>query len=285
MLVDAPVKAKVKVLWVHDIHCGGSDAAMHRSLLKYDLILCLSDWHKQFFLQTYPFLDPNKVTVTRNGIKTERFAAATLERKKTNKLIYTSSANRGLETLLQWFPAIKSRVPDVTLDVYYGFDTWRAAVRGHQQSLDEINALENLAKATDGVSLKGRVNQTVLAEAFMDSKVWAYPTMFTETSCISAMEAQAAGCLIVTTEVAALGETVKHGILIGTPTGEQYKKIFVDSVVAGLRGVHSSEQLAAIEHGRTLGWDVLAKDWVTLFENLTAQVQDLPMHNYVSSQP
>lgn len=58
--------------------------------------------------------------------------------------------------------------------------------------------------------MHGRVNQRELAEAMLGAGVWFYPTWFSETSCITAMEAQAAGLWCVCPEIAALKETVRE---------------------------------------------------------------------------
>jgi hypothetical protein len=64
--------------------------------------------------------------------------------------------------------------------------------------------------------MRGRVSQPELHAAMGRARVWSYPTAFPETSCIGAMEARAAGLALVTSDVAALSETVgsDHGILI-----------------------------------------------------------------------
>src|SRR6185369_7057219 len=67
-----------------------------------------------------------------------------------------------------------------------------------------------LIRTTPGVVMHGRVNQRELAEAMLGAGVWFYPTWFSETSCITAMEAQAAGLRCVCPRIAALAETVRY---------------------------------------------------------------------------
>ncbi len=71
-----------------------------------------------------------------------------------------------------------------------------------------------------------------MAREFMKSAILCYPNTFAETSCITAMEAQAAGCAIVTSKLAALPETVANaGIMIeGEPGSPAYLDSFSTAV-------------------------------------------------------
>lgn len=273
-IIDRDIQAKVKLLWVHDIHVGQADPNMHRWLLRFDRILCLSQWHKQFFLASYPFVHPSAVIVTRNGIDPDRFAGEMPP--KTNKLIYSSSANRGLDALLDMMPAIKERVPDVELHVFYGFESWEATTRmtGNVGELAVIEGYRRRLSETPGVVYRGRVDQATLAREMMTAKVHAYPTAFTETFCISAVEAQAAGCVPVTSTVAALPETARWGILIpGDNNSPGYREVFVNEVAAILK---DEDRRSAVAHaGRAwalkLSWATLAKDWEAMFRDLAVE--------------
>ena len=263
--------APIKVLWVHDVHVGEPSGPVQQAILKADKIFALSEWHKKFLLETYSFLPASAVTVTRNSIDLERFAKTPV--KAGNKLIYSSSPDRGLLRLLEYYPEIKKEVPDLELHIYYGFDTWESMARqyGNQEQLDKIKYFRNKIAEMEPVGVKyhGRVNQRQLADAFLRSKVWAFPSWFTETSCISAMEAQAAGCVPVATKLAALEETVHHGYLIRPPdTHPRYAKAFIPRVIQLLKDEELRSHYA--DAGRKYafahyGWDKVAQEWVAMF--------------------
>lgn len=267
-------KSKHNVLWVHDVHVGNADQNFRDAVAVADEILVLTRWHRQFFLSTYPFLEgDNKVLVTRNGIDEKRFEGDAEPKKTGNQLIYASSPDRGLHQLLDLMPRIRERVSDAELHVYYGFETWKemAISRGDVQATLQIRQFEErlIGKESDGIYFHGRVGQRDLAEAYMRAKVWAYPTWFSETSCISAMEAQAAGCVPVTSDYAGLSETVKLGIRIGMPSdSDEYRKTFVDSVTRLLLDDDARRQTATLAREsalREFPWSGVARDWSDRF--------------------
>src|SRR5205823_3803872 len=104
---------------------------------------------------------------------------------------------------------IKKQVPQAELHLYYGFKNWEYSAQFDPKQMDLINRLKQQIsdmKSLD-VVYHDRVNQQQLAEEFLSAGVWLYPTWFSETSCISAMEAQAAGVRMITSNIAALKET------------------------------------------------------------------------------
>lgn len=267
------VSSSVKALWVHDVHCGeGSEAAT--DVDRSDVVMALSTWHAGFLKQTYPNLDPEKIWVTSNGISLERFKDEPV--KIGRRAIYASSPDRGLDRLLDLWPRIRERVPSAELHVYYGFETWKkiAASRNDTDTLTRLSVFERRLKKGRkiGVVYHGRVGQRELAKAYCQARVWAYPTAFTETSCISAMEAQAAGCVPVTTALAALAETVKCGYLIqGDPNEAFYADSFVERVTSCLLGEEEVSRRAREVALATFSWDDVAASWEEKLLELVAE--------------
>ena len=75
--------------------------------------------------------------------------------------------------------------------------------------------VEILNKENKFIYLQPRVSQEQLVKELRQSDVWLYPTCFEETYCISAVEAMASECLVVTFAYAALNEIVKdRGVVV-----------------------------------------------------------------------
>jgi glycosyltransferase involved in cell wall biosynthesis/tetratricopeptide (TPR) repeat protein len=269
----AGIEAGCRILWVHDVHCG--EALNHRRNLRFDRIFALSNWHKSFLRRCYPLVDPGKIVVTRNGVDLERFADRV--HRNARRAIYSSSPDRGLAMLLDIWPVVRKSIPDAELHVFYGFENWERGA--DENELKKIQHLKARLGRTAGVRVRGRVNGLELAREQLMSGVWAYPTNFTETSCITAMEAQAAGCRIVTSPLAALNETVgQRGQLVagyGTPG---YVETFASAVVMAMTetlGARAADDRAHLQaYARdSFGLDKLAEEWESLLTETLADVQ------------
>jgi glycosyltransferase involved in cell wall biosynthesis len=270
------IKSKIKLCWVHDVNLGA--ALTHRRALRIDKFLVLSDWHRNFFLSVHPCVHPNQIVVTRNGIDLTRFENSVP--RNPHKAVYSSSPDRGLEVAIKAWPKIRKKIPDAELHIYYGFINWEVAARsvGDTGQLNLIEHLKNLMMDYEvhGVIYHGRIDQRQLAKEFMGSGVWAYPTWFSETSCITAMEAQAAGLRMVTSPIAALNETVANrGVMIpGDWLAADYMEKFVNAIVEAMtkEGDEDREKLKqyACDH---FGMDELANDWDQMIGNIIEEIE------------
>lgn len=156
--------------------------------------------------------------------------------KRPHSVGYFSSYDRGLECLLGMWLKIREQVPDATLDIYYGWDSFDKANKGNTERMrwkwGIIKKLHELK--AHGVTEHGRVSHEELAQKMKEIQVWAYPTEFTEIHCITALKAQEAGCYPIVTEVAALKETVINGYLVKTDdiySNETAQNEFIGAVV------------------------------------------------------
>ena len=251
-------------LWVHDITAG--DSLTPERAQRLERIMVLSRWHEQAMLAHYPWLGDESLTVTRNGIDLAPFARADVPRKQARAMA-TSSPDRYLPKLLDLWPEIRSRVPDAEFHAYYGFANMRnvAEMQGDRAQLASIAELEKrLDGMRDlGVAVHGRVNQRELAEAFLSSGAILYPTWFSETSCLSAMQARAAGCHVVTSKLAALPETLagyRYATLIDAPyDSADYREQCIDAAVRALTQPAEADAEAFDIDSLVLQWDEMIR--------------------------
>lgn len=166
--------------------------------------------------------------------------------KKPHSVGYFSSYDRGLECLLELWPEIKKQVPDATLDIYYGWDSYDAVHRTNPEMMKWKWSMIRKFNELDDVKEHGRVSHQELAKAMQEIQVWAYPTEFTETHCITALKASEAKLHQVHTGVAALAETAKNGTIIECSdiySNKQKQTEFIDAVAKALQNPQPSKQI------------------------------------------
>jgi UDP-glucose:(glucosyl)LPS alpha-1,2-glucosyltransferase len=190
----------LNILWnQHNVDQPAISGMANREYVKkIDYFVYVSHW--QFEKYRYKFGIPeNKSLVIKNAI--DEFSV-NLKPKKI-KLIYTSTPWRGLEILLECFQRLNR--DDVELDIFsstliYGADFDRSARHQYSELFDR-------AKNTKNVNYRGFASNEDVRVALQNSHIFAYPCIWEETSCMSAIEAGMSGLNLVTTNLGALYET------------------------------------------------------------------------------
>jgi tetratricopeptide (TPR) repeat protein len=251
------IKAKKKLIWMHDVPYKGMFEEYKEG--QFDKTIVLSEYHKSIIPKNIP---QDAVYVSANGINLPDFCLNGLYRNP-KRVIYTSSYDRGLIHLLNMWDEVLKEVPDAELHIFYGWETWISMEEKGFRPKEPRILMQQMMKK-DGVFEHGRVGHKRLAKEFAQSGVYAYPSHFCEISCISAMKAQAAGCVCLTTGYAALNETNKYGIKIEGKAGEDdINDKFKSELIKLLKDKDYQEKTRALtlNHRDEWGWDKVAKDW------------------------
>lgn len=238
-------------LWLHDVLPGGDYRLIQIHKEKFKGVVCISEWQKQYVMK-YTKIENKAIYVSRNAIYPKRFNGPIPVVRTPFRFVYTSDPNRGLVNFVDMIPWIKERYPQST---FYIFGK-------SEQISDEVMA--TVKAMSDYVFLSPRVSQEQLVIELQKSDVWLYPTYFTETYCISAVEAMAAGCLVASINLAALCEIVgDRGVMVDFTTREQTNKDLFDALCLVLDDPKKKEEI--IERGYTWAmkqdFHSLALDW------------------------
>ena len=222
--------------------------------LKCDKFFALCTTHVTVTKNNHPEI-ADRVILSANGIKTDMIRKLKPQVRDPYRIMYASSPDRGLINLLHIFPKIKERISMANLHIFYGFDNI-SKLADKNTSIDEfgttINELEHLM-AQDGVFWHGRVGQRKLYQEWLKSSIWAYPTRFSETSCITSMEAQALGAIPVTNPFWALKDNIMYGSLIdGDPSLDKLTRLrYVEEIYfwlsKGMREKQRNDMMSEVQ--------------------------------------
>lgn len=258
-LIDDAPNATTSILWMHDTDVG--DRLTKERADRFNNIVVLTEWHKNFMLEKYPFLDPSQLVIIPNGVDSKRFTPKRPPKRNPKKVVYSSSPDRGLDTILEHiWPQVVAQEPDAELHVYYGWNNFDKFIPMMPELGEYKDRVMNLLSRSRNVVQHGRISQDKLAEEMLSAGVWLYPTDFTETYCITAVEAQLAGLVPVTNDLAALKETVRSGIVFPrnvTVTPQHY----IEATLVAMRETSADSRKSIKKRAPAFSWDQVAEEW------------------------
>jgi len=193
-------------------------------------IFCLSEWHKTHFLEKFPqFTD--KTQSFSYGIDMDELETKT---KIPYKFIYSSFPNRGLVCLLEMWKKIIQKIPQASLFIYSDMNgKW-----ANEVAKDDMNRCRELLSEYTlfpdiyHVHYVGWTDKKTLMDSWRTADVWFYPTTFTETFCLTALESARTRTLAITMDRGSLINTVNNrGILLeGDPRNNMWQDWAVNIV-------------------------------------------------------
>ena len=260
-------------LWMHDLHVG-ADWGNHIGEF-FDKIVVLSIFAMQRFVAYYPRVEPSNIIIISNGIIPDLYKSsdhvfgdqhrALLAKSVPLTLTWSSAPDRGLDRVLDLWPHLRKMYPNAELQVFGNIPAWaeRATAYGSpdvvaqaRQLMDKLRGLGS----EEGVWFRGKVGQAELGKAWMSTHLWLYPTSFEETSCITAMEAQAAGVKIACTPIGALPETVPYATMLSVwnPSSE-----WRDKTLAVVSKLVADEDMCNLTAARDwqVSWSSVTLHW------------------------
>lgn len=263
---NLPFSAGLKVLWNHDTLDNPKELRMVHDEI--DLFLVLSEFHKDNFLMRLPQLD-DRLVITRNGLDFDLMDQAAQQAvPDPNKLIYASRPERGLKTLLEdvW-PRLYRWNPDLKLFVC----GYQIKLSDMPPELEELYKHINiLLESVPGLVILGGLAKSEYYRHLSEAAMMLYPCVFPEVSCIAALEAQALGVPVLTSDSFALSETVVSPQLkvAGRPGAEDYVNGFVERAINLLNNRGEMAEIASFSKEQIrnrYGWDKVAAEWDRLF--------------------
>jgi glycosyltransferase involved in cell wall biosynthesis len=252
------------VLWMHNPFFQFDENLLFcvqdtRFLQKLKYIVVVSSWHKEIIKNEIK-IDDNKIIIIPNGF--DPILKNKNKFNKTNKIkiIYTSSPDRGLEILCR---SLKYIDEDFELNIFSNI-------------FPETLENDNLFKQTEKdkrVIFFGKTPRKTVRKYFSDSHIWAYPSVFLETFCISLTEAISAECLPIYPDIGALKETANNfGICYdyiedSEVHAKEFAKILTDAIIQiKNKNFKPTNQATVIE--KKYSWVNFEKNWENFYDLL-----------------
>jgi len=266
---DLIEKDKINILWMHHFvnQKEAQNLGSKEFLEKIDWIVFNSHWNFEKFVYQYK-IPESKSIVIRNAIEKISFHE---KPKDKISLIYHTTPWRGLVHLLKIFKNLN--LENVELNVcssteIYGKKFDSNIGKNYKGIFEEC-------KNTKNVKYFGYLENKKIIELLKEMHIFAHPSIWPETSCISAIESMAAGCQIITTNLGALYETCSpFGTLVNFDRNlDNLEKRFSKTLHNGIKNYWSSDNQKKIklQHeviNSTYSWEIRLVEWKNFFNEV-----------------
>jgi len=241
-------------------------------------VFCLSEWHVNHFTEIFPSLkhltipfyygiDINNFDFNDscNGIDSNR-------EKQLYKFIYSSFPHRGLLILLQMWPSIINKYPSASLYIHCDVENnWvNENAKEHMKVVKEM-LKEMLKNKKNNIYYMGWTSKMLLAESWKSADIWFYPCIFNETFCLTALEAAISKTVVVTSDLAALQNTVAdRGIMIsGNPYEKEWQDKALEQVFSVLDDRNKRQYFVEKNYNWTknMSWENRANELIVMLNN------------------
>ena len=264
---DLIEKNKINVLWMQHFvnqeetkNLGSKDYVN-----KLDYIVFNSNWNFEKF--QYQFKIPeSKSLVIKNAI--EKIDFHEKPKDKIN-LVYHTTPWRGLIHLLKVFKRLNLQNTELNIcssTIIYGKKFDSILGKKYENIFEEC-------KNTKNVNYLGFVENNKIIELLKNMHIYSFPSIWPETSCISAIEAMAAGCEIVTSNLGALYETcTPFATFVGFDSNfDNFEKKYQKALENSVKNFWSKENQKKIRFQQevinlTYSWNVRSKEWISFLE-------------------
>jgi glycosyltransferase involved in cell wall biosynthesis len=253
-----PINAKLTLWWLHDLATYSRSGMVQQHLTNIDKILTVSEWHRQQVSAVYD-IPQEAIIATTNGVDYAMFDGLDGIQREPRSLFYMARPERGLENLVGE-NGIMEKLTDCHLYVC-GYDNTT------QEMADYYNYLWQRCEQLPNVTNLGHLGKRQLYEAMAHAELYVYPTTFEDTSCIAALEANAAGLPVMGSDWSATTETLTGGgsILLPLVDGKVDRDEFAKTVHKVLSQPTMLDSLRKKAMAKRQTWEAAARQWDELF--------------------
>jgi UDP-glucose:(glucosyl)LPS alpha-1,2-glucosyltransferase len=267
---------RFRIFYAHDLP-GDPEAEFLKDggWKKFHKLVFVSHWQMQAYINHYS-IPWSHCEVIENSIIPIGSDSLHYQSNVVN-IVYTSTPHRGLHILYAAFDALAKKHDKIHLDVFSSFKLY-----GWEERDEQYRELFNLLEAHPKITNNGTVsNDEIRTHLGRSGDIFAYPSVWPETSCLCLIEAMSAGLLCVHNNYAALPETsggLTYMYQLDEDDNRHATKLYhvLDGAIenVGSPDVIAQRKFAKIYADHKYNWHNKAQVWTGLLQNIIAQNPD-----------
>jgi UDP-glucose:(glucosyl)LPS alpha-1,2-glucosyltransferase len=238
----------------------------------FDMFVFVSYWQRDQYVTMFgiPF---SKCTVIENAIEVE----PQMFDKENDRIrfVYHTTPHRGLEILYHVFDELSKRFDNIHLDVFSSFKVY-----GWEERDKRYEPLFDSLKKHPRITYHGAKDNAVVIDALKKSHIFAYPSIWQETSCIAMIEALHCGCMVIHPNLGALHETSSDVSIMYDYTEDVRKHaarfynvvsnvLMTEKMKPGFIQNHASESISVLKFSSKYSINTFQRKWNELLKGLT----------------
>lgn len=271
-------ESKIRIFWCHDLPEDPESKKFRDPKWrdKYHKFVFISNWQYQRYQLIHGLPSDDKNIVLESGIEP---APDTCFDKPNDiiRVVYTSTPQRGLELLVPVFDWISGLHDNVHLDVFSSFKIY-----GWDEADKNFEPLYKMIEDHPKMTYHGFVPNEQLKQHLNKSHIFAYPSIWYETSCRAMLESMSAGLMCVHPNLAALPETsgclnVMYNFM---DDRNEHSSLFAKNLNATIDLVKENKHINAIKFNKIFvdsryNIDFIKSQWETTLQRLLNKYPDI----------
>lgn len=262
-------KTKIRILWVHNTPLQIDNSFLENDGWKlFHKIVFISHYQREQYIQKYNIPYSHCVVIS-YGIDLIKSQPKV---KDKISLIYTSTPHRGLYILVDVFEKLCDEYDNLELKIHSSYEIYD---RVEQQKDYEQSLLFKRIQSNTKIKNLGFVSNEDLKKSLASSHIFAYPSIYEETFCLSLLEAMGAGLLCVHPNYGCLSETASKWTVMYNYTENlnDHKKLFYEHLKYCIENVNKSHISKKLKYQKKYvnyfyNWKNKICDWINLLKSM-----------------
>ncbi len=263
---------KIRILWLHDL---GEDP-MNQHLAnegwrKFHKLVFVSHTQREDYLLRYGIPHSHTTVLHNSIVPIEADVSAKAETAKERiEVVYHTTPHRGLVILVPVFKKLAETYKNIHLHVYSSF-----GVYGWHQRDEPFKELFEEIKNDPNMTYYGSVSNDEVRESLKTKHIFAYPSIWKETSSLCLMEAMSSGCIAVHSSLGALPETASNWTMMYDFDEDmnRHANKFYGMMEHSINIINNGFPVSEINSQKSYmdlfySWDLRKMQWKDMLENL-----------------